>query len=329
MELTGPIFVRGQQFTADNLTDALEYEVEIGFEQKGIPRPQRKEIIAEMGHALIAKILALPARQWPEILRIARQALDEKHFLIYFTDPEAQSKIAQLGWSGKIARLTLSADDGKFGGDYLAIFDANMFSLKTDPYVARSIFYRVYPVEYGKFDQEKTGVRAGGGAPLQVRPRILVGEAEIVYSYPKEGPAWKTKGYNSWTRVYVPKGSILTQASGAMKEEFSSAPGEVAISQEFDKTVFGAFIALQVGETKRLKFTYRLPEYIQDAAGDGQYDLLIQKQPGTAGHALTVSADFGKVPKIWSPTGLNAAREGTRLIWQTSLRSDREFRVEF
>ncbi|MBI2551776.1 DUF4012 domain-containing protein [Candidatus Uhrbacteria bacterium] len=297
LELTGPIDVRGQTFTAENLTDALEYEVEIGFEQKGIPRPQRKEIIAELGHALIAKIFELPVNQWPEILHSARQALDEKHFLIYFTDPEAQSKIETLGWSGKIVSPAQ---------DYLSVFDANLFSLKTDPYVARTIFYRATKDQGGR----------------------LIGEVEIVYAYPRAGPAWKTKGYRSFTRVYVPKGSILTSASGALTEEFAK-PGAVELTQEFDKTGFGAFVAVQVGEVKRLRFTYRLPDTVAAPVQAGVYELLVQKQPGTLGHGLTVALDFGKVPQVWNPRGLNVSRQGSQLTWQTDLIQDQQFRVEF
>ena len=186
------------------------------------------------------------------------------------------------------------------------MFDANLFSLKTDPYVPRSIFYTVR--------KEQTG---------------LTGEAEIVYSYPRSGPAWKTKGYRSWTRVYVPKGSILVDASGVMAEEGSNKPGSITIEQTSAHTVFGAFIALKVGEIKRLRFKYRLPDAVAEAVARDGYTLLVQKQAGTAYHHLTVKADFGTVPQRWDPTGLGASRQGSELIWQTNLRRDQKFQVEF
>jgi len=297
LKLTGPITVRNQTFTPENLTDVLEYEVEIGFAQKGIPRPQRKEIISELGHALITKVMDLPIKLWPDALAAIRDALDEKQILIYSTDQDLQSLLTMNSWSGTLAQSSV---------DYLGVFDANLFSLKTDPYVTRSIFYHAFGSEHG-----------------------LMGEVEIVYSYPKEGPAWKTKGYRSWTRVYVPKGSILQSALGPMRDEESRQRGGVVITQEFDKTVFGAFLAVQAGEVKRLKFIYRLPEYIEEAVALGAYELTVQKQPGTLGHSLTVITDFGKVPKLWSPTGLNASRQENRLTWQTNLRQDQAFYVEF
>lgn len=296
LTLTGPITVGAQTFNADNLTDALEYEVEIGFAGKGTPRTQRKAIVSELGHALIAKVMSLPVSKWPEVLHIVRTYLDEKQILIFVNDSGLQERMSAFGWTGEIRSAP---------GDYLAVFDANMFSLKTDPYVTRSIFYNV---------------RREGG---------LVGEVEIVYSYPKEGPAWKTKGYRTWTRVYVPKGSILTRASGAMKEEGSIEPGAITISQETDKTVFGAFLAVQVGEVKRLKFVYRLPEYITQMVQDGTYELTVQKQSGTLGHSLTISSDFGKVAKLWSPTGFGVIREEDRLTWQTNLKRDQLLHIEF
>lgn len=297
LKLVGPITVSGQTFNADNLTDALEFEVEIGFESKGIPRPQRKDIIAALGHELIAKVMGLPVSKWPEVLHLVRQALDERQILLYSEDFALQEKIVERDWGGVIKETD---------GDYLAVFDANMFALKTDPYVSRAIFYKV--MEQGA---------------------AVVGEVEIVYTYPKAGPFWKTKGYRTYSRVYVPAGSILQTAQGAMQEEELNAPGEVEIGQEFGKTFFGAFVALQVGEEKHLRFTYRLPENIAKTLADGNYELTVQKQAGTLGPPLTVVADFGKLPAVWSPRGLKVKRENTTLTWQTSLRIDQAFKIEF
>ena len=63
--IVGPITVEGQKFTAENFTDALEYEVEVKFDEKGIPRTQRKEIVSELGGALIEKLFALPVSSSP------------------------------------------------------------------------------------------------------------------------------------------------------------------------------------------------------------------------------------------------------------------------
>ncbi|MBI4135110.1 DUF4012 domain-containing protein [Candidatus Uhrbacteria bacterium] len=306
LALVGPITVEGQTFNAQNLTDALEFEVEIGFEGRGIPRPQRKAIISKLGHELIAKVMALPTSKWAEVLHLTRQALDERQILLYSEDSALQERISDQSWSGELFRPNLSADEEKSGRDYLAVFDANMFALKTDPYVSRTIFYKV----------EKEG-------------DVFTADVELVYNYPKAGPAWKTKGYRTYTRVYVPQGSILQFARGAMKDEDSGEPGEVEIGQELDKTFFGAFLAVQVGEEKRLRFRYRLPEPVGQAIDSEGYGLTIQKQPGTQGHALTVVLNFDKVPKLWEPRGLQAQRQGNQLIWQTNLRRDQVFSVGF
>lgn len=294
-EIVGPITISGQTFSAENLTDALEYEVEVGFARKGIVHPQRKAIVSELGHELIARVTALSAKSWPEVLHRIRTAFDEKHIILYASDAEIQKIITAHGWAGIVAPSAT---------DYLAVYDANMFSMKTDPYVPRSIFYKIY-----------------------WEGQALLGETEIVYSYPKSGPAWKTKGYRSWTRVYVPKGSILQKAFGALEQEQIPESGSVSVAQEFGKTVFGAFVAVQVGETKRLKFIYRLPDYVLEAVTNGKYELMVQKQPGTLGHELTVSVDFDKVPKAWTPTGLNARLHNTQLIWATRLNQDLNFYV--
>ncbi|MDO8505216.1 MAG: DUF4012 domain-containing protein [bacterium] len=301
LKMVGPITVQGQKFTAENFTDALEYEVEIKFDKKGIARVQRKEIVSELGHVIIEKLFALPPSAWSEVLRSIRIALDEKHILIAATDTGLAALLGSHNWTGGIAQA-----QSAFLADYLGVFDANLFSLKTDPYVTRTISYSVYKDSIG-----------------------VLGEVELVYSYPKSGPAWKTKGYRSWTRLYVPKGAELMESAGVMKEEGSSAAGEVEVTEEFDKTVFGAFLAVQLGEVKRMKFKYRLPEAVEATVENGRYELYVQKQAGTEGHGLTVRTDFGKVPKLWSPTGLGASREGSRLTWQSRLQTDQQYEIEF
>jgi len=297
LKLVGPIEAGGETFSADNLTDLLEYEVEVGFDSKGISPLQRKAIISELGDKLIAKVMDLSLSRRAEVVNMVQSALNEKHILAYARDAEVQAALELQGWSGSIKNAPL---------DYFAVFDANMFAMKTDPYVQKNIFYNVH----------KKG-------------EALIGELEIVYAYPKAGPAWKTKGYRTWTRVYVPKGSILQSAGGAMLTEQSMQPGNVVVEQENEKTVFGAFVALQVGEEKHLKFIYRLPNYINQAVALGNYELLAQKQPGTLGHNLTITADLGKVVKQWTPSEPGIKQDGTKLIWQTSLKKDQMIKIGF
>ena len=80
-----------------------------------------------------------------------------------------------------------------------------------------------------------------------------------------------------FTRIYVPKGSILIGADGA------SEP--VSTGEDLDKTVFTALIKLEPNQKKTLTLNYTSPKPKFD---NGQYKLLIQKQPGTGDFRYTV-----------------------------------------
>ena len=52
LELTGPLEVDGKKYDSDNFFEQLEFQVEVGFHQQGIPVEQRKEVISKLGAEL-------------------------------------------------------------------------------------------------------------------------------------------------------------------------------------------------------------------------------------------------------------------------------------
>ncbi|MEK7606856.1 MAG: DUF4012 domain-containing protein [Patescibacteria group bacterium] len=290
----GPITVEGQTFTAENFVDLLEYQVEVAFAESGIPRPQRKAIISVLAHELLGRFYRIPLERIPSLVSDLRRALDEKHFLVYSDDADLQGFVESMGWAGRV----LPSE-----GDALLVVDANLASLKSDPVVDRTVEYTVAP-EAGEF----------------------VGRVKITYTNKGEF-SWKTTRYRTYTRVYVPLGSVLREVRGAMVKEKDATPGMVDVTQELGKTVFGAFISIEPGESRALEFTYTLPQSVRQDIEQKKYQLLIQKQAGVPDRDLTVRLDFGTKVRVWSPTGLSAKRVQNGVEWRTPLRRDQIFEV--
>lgn len=59
LKITGPINVRGEEFNSQNFLEKTQYEVEYGFDLKGVPRAERKGILGDMAKVLISNYLAL------------------------------------------------------------------------------------------------------------------------------------------------------------------------------------------------------------------------------------------------------------------------------
>lgn len=290
----GPITVEGQTFTAENFVDVLEYQVEVAFAESGIPRPQRKAIISTLAHELLGRLYRIPLEQIPMLVSDLRRALDEKHFLVYSDDADLQGFAESMGWAGRV----LSS-----AGDSLLVVDANLASLKSDPVVDRAVEYSVAPE---------------GGE--------LLGHVKITYINRGEF-SWKTTRYRTYTRVYVPPGSVLREVRGAMVKEKDATPGAADTTQELGKTVFGAFISIEPGETRTLEFIYALPQSVRQSVEQKRYHLLLQKQAGVPDRDLTVRLDFGTKVRTWSPTGFSAKRVGNGVEWKTKLRKDQSFEV--
>lgn len=299
LTFVGPITVEGQTFTSDNIADQLEYQVEKGFEQEGVPVEQRKEIVSTLTDELVDRLLDLPPSSWPSLFRILHAGFDEKEFALMSFDDKTQAALEDSGWAGVVNPV--GSDDA------LLVVDANLAALKTDPVVDRSVKYH--------FEPHGEGYRA---------------TVSITYDH-HGGFDWKTTRYRTYTRVYVPLGSTLVSSSGSLKDDKTRnpnlEPGQVTVADELGMTSFGAFIAIEPGQTGTLTFTYDLPVYVANAIDRGTYRFLALKQLGAGDNLLTLNLDFGTTLTAAEPG--EAAEDFGDTAYQvtTELNTDKLFTV--
>ena len=275
LKLTGPITIDGKEFNADNFYTELEYDVEIGFLSQGKPIEQRKEIVAKLGDEIIKRLMDRPAAEWGNLLDLFIASLSRKDILIYANDPAEQALLDAHNWSGR-TQPTVQ--------DYLWVIDANLAALKTDGVMDKEIRYRVDLTD----------------------PSGPLATVTLHYKNTNRQITWRYSRYRDYVRVYVPEGSELVTSTGAMLNDIIQTghrvvAGKVDIGHDLGKTVFGAFWAVEPGETRDLTFTYRLPPSVADPFNnDKEYQLLVQKQPGTRAR-LTLDLSFGKNLKSAAP----------------------------
>lgn len=296
LRIVGPIEVDGVRFDAENIADELEYQVEKGYHEKGIPRPQRKAIIAPLSRIAIDRLLARPIREWGPVMDALRTAAQERQFLAYSRDPALQEFAERFGIAGRVRPIAS-------GEDTLMIVDANLGSLKTDPVVERSIRYAIIP--------------DGEGYRGSIRLR-----------YRNTGTfTWKTTRYRTYTRVYLPEGTELIRTHGAMERDRSDAPGPVDTSTEFGRSVIGAFLSIEPGEERTFTAEFRLASSVAERIRSGSYTLHAQKQLGSLATPLTVDLEFGTPVKAADPPEPPAAWGNSSYTFETDLREDRDFHV--
>ena len=291
LEITGPVEAEGDLYTPENLDDLLHEKVEISFEADGRTNASRKEIIGNLAGVLIDKILTLPKTQWGTAFEVVLRDLDQKSILLYFEDPASQDQAVKLGWAGAIL-------DG-YQGDYLMVVDSNLGAKKTDRVMKRN------------FTQE-----------LRKKDDNYI--VDLTLNYQNDGFFdFFTTRYNSYTRIYVPRGSQLIDSNGFRTHD-RNIGGELvqaATTQDevSNRTVFEGFISIEPQTSEDITLQYKLPQHIADQIEAGEYSFYWQKQPGTEDVFTSSTLEFGA--RVDSLAGVDEWEQNGNTI----MHSNREF----
>jgi len=266
INVLGPLEAYGEQFTTDEVEicacPQIIYELErFADEPVAFEKSDRKGIIGVLMQDMMAKTFEAPKSQWPKIIGQVISSLQNKNVLLYFKDPDSQQAIEKINFGGRLY---------EFEGDYLHINETNFGGAKSNLYIEEKV--------------RQTIKKADGGK--------IVKKLEIDYKYPRRMDNCNLERvsglclagiYRDWIRVYVPLGSQLIKSSGTEVE--------ITTSEDLGKTVFEGFLTIRPEGTAKVEIEYEIP-----IKTDGEYKLLIQKQPGTPNFIYEIDA-FGKKQK--------------------------------
>ncbi|MDO8622134.1 MAG: DUF4012 domain-containing protein [bacterium] len=333
LELTGPIVAGGKTFSSTAAVAMLTNTIE-SDDARATGQP--KAILAELAPEIFHRLLAITTDGAPtqrlQLLDQLLRALDERDVLLAFTDDAVQSTVIEARWSGEV-RTTPR--------DYLFVTHANIGGGKSDAVIRDDLTHTASILEDGSVVNTVVITRAHAGTPAPPNAPAserLAGLANVDY-----------------VRLYVPRGSTLLTADGfapppasafepiptdaipdrlLLSTELAAAidPASGArITEEFGKTAFAGWMQIPPGETRTLRFVYRLPWQYErtrpgivrkEMADPQSYSLLVQKQSGTRAtvrHTIELAPTWRST---WSAENLQAAGPNT---WTFSdiLTSDR------
>ena len=228
-------------------------------------REGRKSILGPLMNSMLANMMGSPKAKWAEFFNIFTDSIKEKHLLMYFKDPNKQNAVEVLGAAGRI---------NDYVGDYLHINDTNFAGAKSNMFVTQEV--------------EQTVTVAADGA--------LTRKLILTYKNPRKGDNCNLEAgllclngnLRTWQRIYVPKGAVLKSAKGYELD--------ATTTEDLGKTVFEGFFILSPQSVKKLEIEYTVPAGF--VTGD-DYNLLIQKQPGTKDIKTTITVGSGK-PKTYT-----------------------------
>jgi len=280
----------------------------------------RKDFMGQIAKAAMERLTTGQGLQPLKLAQTLKQALDEKHILIFLADPQAACLLRGRNWDGALVPPSSPSDA-------LLVVDSNVGFNKVDANVARAIRYQVDLTG-------KEGPRARLTVTYQHLSRRPVGDCVQEARYGDTYADMIERCYWDYLRVYVPAGSRLLAGPelplppGSLLARSGEAVPLPPISPTLevgDWEVWTAFFALEPLAERALAFDYQLPVGVLDYNADGliRYRLRVQKQPGAEAVPLQV--------EILLPPGAEVieAAPADLPVASTDLRTDREFKIAF
>ncbi|MCG2819077.1 MAG: DUF4012 domain-containing protein [Actinomycetia bacterium] len=221
LEQIGPLEVPefGETVTAENLSSLiLEYK-EV---RKG------DAFLKSLSELFFQKVVGSDPGQWFSLGRAFGRALDEKHMLLYFKDPEVEQCFSELDWSGEVKETD---------GDYLMAVDCNVGGNEVQGYKANYFIKPTMSVEI-------------------TRRKDLTLRHHVTYTFDNTSGATEFPlTYKSYLRLYVPEGAVVEGAVDV------TASGLMDSGSELGKHVFGKLVDVPVGQVVNVEFDYVTPGY--------------------------------------------------------------------
>jgi hypothetical protein len=304
----------------DDFIEKTQYEVEVDYD-KELNRP--KKFIADLTPKIFDKVFSTrDMANMVKVLNIFNTSLKEKHLLVYSKNYNLQKLISGQGWSGEMKNSSK---------DYLSVINTNINGYKTDGVIDETIDHESEVQENGSVVDTVTITRKHNGG--------------------NEKYDWWNKVNSDYTRVYVPEGSKLLEASGQTRE-FISPPLDyqslgfkkdpqvksqedgtsvdeetgTRIYTENQKTVFANWIYVSPGEAVTLKYKYILPfklsfDSLHHPADS--FSVLYQKQSGSVGSKLNSEIKLPQNYRVIWRWPDNIGGDSGMLKMETSLDVDR------
>jgi hypothetical protein len=216
----------------------------------GYFKENRKGILGDLMYRLFYNAIGFsPSKYWGTLMQTMFKNLDEKHILVYFTDPSTQKSLEQLNFAGRIR---------DYKGDYLHINNVNFAGAKSNMFISEAV--------ESKTNGENREVTITFRNPYPASDCNL-----------ERGGLCLNAILRNWIRFYVPQGSKLVKFDGSSKK--------VQTYDELGKTVFEGFLEVPTQGQAKVTVKYTLPSSVDTR----NYSIMVQKQPGVEEQKLKVT----------------------------------------
>lgn len=277
--------------TKDNLYDKV-VEIHRNFTPGSTQKPV---FLSNLANEILQKTLTSERDSWPKIAEITGKALEEKHILLYFNDPDINSVIEKNNWGGSLdfSKHSIFPVEWNWGGN-----KANFFTK------------RITHID----------VAISDNSTVQESVTVTYQNDSTENRYP-EG------NYVNFERMYIPLGSKVTRIEGLTQVS-------VKQDSFLGAAVVSGWISIPVSTQKSFTVDYTLDKDsvgtfpLEELPGNTiRYLVTLVKQPGLNEDAITLKITF---PSNWSPQDItDFRRELNSLVSYDKLDTDKEISVSW
>ncbi|MCA9372903.1 DUF4012 domain-containing protein [Candidatus Woesebacteria bacterium] len=264
LETLGPVQVPGYgTFSAENdprcdCPQVVYALSEIITKPTNYIREDRKGVLGPFMRAVLSKAYDAPSEQNGPLFQSMITALQGRHIQLYYKDPTLQTAAEAINLAGRMIPPTN-------GEDFFAVINANLGGAKSNLFITYDVLQEV-------------------AAPAD---GMISKTVEITYKNNRRadncnleaGLLCLNSTLRDWTRIYVPQGSELVDATGFTQD--------AKVYDELGFTVFDGFFILEPNGVAKLRLTYKVPYDKND------YQLKVWKQGGITNFPLTMKVTGG------------------------------------
>lgn len=299
MAITGPIEMKEYNLilSEENFVMAVQNQVENLYDKE---ENKPKKILSDLAPIMIEKLFKdensskeEKIQQLLAVMEKTEESLSEKHILVYHRDEAIEEMLQKRGWGGQLIQTN---------GDYLSVVNSNINGYKTDAVIQENISL-------------ETEILIDGSVinTLTVNRKHMGGKSDY---------DWYNRVNANYMRVYLPEGSILLEATGNTKEEYTppinydnfktdsdvkkvestiriEPDSGTQIFEESGKTVFGNWVFVSPQEEVTVTYKYKLPfkiDFESFSKSADAYTIMVQKQSGSVGSNFESEI---KLPENW------------------------------
>ncbi|MCB0166145.1 MAG: DUF4012 domain-containing protein [Anaerolineae bacterium] len=317
-----PVEVEHERVTSANLIPLLhqKWAPEDGQPLDGKWWRQRKSFLTALASAIRDRLEYNPGTiNLPLLVQGFYQALQEKHALIYVSQPGVEDYLVQQNLAGTVVDTE---------GDYLMTVSANVGFNKASAAVDQQLDYEVVLAADGQARAEAT-LMLHHQAPKRPQPCSIAVRYAPVYEQNMQRCYW------NYLRLLVPVHSHLIQGPNLTVEgqyllDGQRTTGQVDVSPISTKMSWGQLLLLAPGESQTVSYAYTLPPgTVKRHDDEWLYRLYLQKQPGTLSSPVQVSVVLPAGAQPINSRPEPATVDATTLTYRLDLNKDQTVQLTY